>query len=86
MGTRRGRRGPEGAPGGRRGEGLHITRGIERRGVRAGVSPGVGRGRVRGAVGCDPLDDARALLALTRLLYRTRVAAARHGVLPRAGC
>jgi hypothetical protein len=49
--------------------------------VRAGgFSPGAGR--VGGAVGCDPLDDARALLALTRLLYRARVAAARHGVLP----
>ena len=47
-----------------------------------GFSPGAGGGRVGGAVGCDPLDDARALLALTRLLYRARVAAARHGVLP----
>ena len=51
--------------------------------VRAGgFSPGAGAGRVEGTVGSDPLDDARALLALTRLLYRARVAAARHGVLP----
>jgi hypothetical protein len=30
----------------------------------------------------DPVDDARALLALCRLVYRSRVAAARCGVQP----
>ena len=52
-GTRRGRPGREGAPGGRRGEGSHITRGIERRRVRGG------RG---GEVSLD-LRDARRIVS-----------------------
>jgi hypothetical protein len=39
-------------------------------------------GTLAGALTPDPLEDARALLILARLLYRARRSDARHGVIP----
>ena len=45
------------------------------------LSPGAGAGTVVPSVAFDPLDDGRALLIVTRLLERPRIAAARSGML-----